>query len=58
VIRKIEPQSQYRQIVPDILSGKYLIQKRNGRVAQVVKCLPSKHETLNSNPTPPKLNKI
>jgi hypothetical protein len=27
-------------------------QKRTDRAAQVVECLPSKHEALNSNPSP------
>jgi hypothetical protein len=37
-IRKIEVQSQPRQIVCKTLSQKYPVQNRAGRVAQVVKC--------------------
>jgi hypothetical protein len=38
-----------RQIVCETLSWKYPIQKRAGRVAGVVECLPTKHKALNSS---------
>jgi hypothetical protein len=47
-------QSQPRQIVHKTLSWKYLIEKKAGRVAQVIKCLPSKHEALSLNSSTPK----
>jgi hypothetical protein len=42
-IRSIRGPSQPGQIVCETLSPKYPIQKRAGKVAQVVECLPSKH---------------
>jgi hypothetical protein len=45
-------QSQPRQIVHKSL--KYPTQKRAGGVAQMVECLSSKHEDLNSTPVPKK----
>jgi hypothetical protein len=45
--------SQPGEIVFEILSQKYKIQKWADRVAQVVEHLPSKCEALNSNPIPP-----
>jgi hypothetical protein len=52
-IRRIEFQGQPRQIVAKTLSRRYPIQKRAGRVAQVVEhlpSLPSKCEALSSKP--------
>jgi hypothetical protein len=40
------------------LSHKKPNTKRTGGVAQVIKCLLSKHEALSSNPAPPKKKKI
>jgi hypothetical protein len=34
-----------------VLSQKYPTVKRTGEVTQVIECLTSKHEALNSNPT-------
>jgi hypothetical protein len=42
-------QSQPGQTVPETLSQKHPTQNRTGGVAQVVECLPSKHEALSSN---------
>jgi hypothetical protein len=39
------------------LSQKYPIQKRAGRVAQIVESLPIKHEALSSNPSAAKKKK-
>jgi hypothetical protein len=50
-MRRIIVQSQPGQIVQETLSRKYPKQNRAGRVGQVVKRLPSKHEALNSNPS-------
>jgi hypothetical protein len=49
-IRRIEVQSQPRQIVCETLSQKYLTQNRAGGMDQVVEHLPSKPEALSSNP--------
>jgi hypothetical protein len=40
-IRRIEVQSQPRQIVHETLFQKYPTQKRAGGVVQVIQCLPS-----------------
>jgi hypothetical protein len=48
-IRRIMVQSQPGQIVWEILSQKYPIQKRTGRVTQMVDCLPTKCKALSSN---------
>jgi hypothetical protein len=48
-IRRITVQGQPRQEKRDLIS-KYPTQKRVGGVTQVVKCLPRKCESLNSNP--------
>jgi hypothetical protein len=56
-IRRITVQSQPRQIVWETLSRKYSTQKRAGRVAQVVKYLPSKCEALVLNPYKNKIKK-
>jgi hypothetical protein len=50
-IRRIMVQSQLRKIVCEPLPGEYSTQKRAGRVAEVVECLPSKSEDLSSNPS-------
>jgi hypothetical protein len=50
-IRRITVQSEPGQIVCKTLSRKTTIHKSTGRVAQVVKHLPSKCEALNSNPS-------
>jgi hypothetical protein len=42
------------EIVLETLSRKYPTQKKVGRVAQMGEHLPSKRETLNSTPVPPK----
>jgi hypothetical protein len=44
-IRRIEVHSQCRQVVHKYPSQKCPTEKRIGRVAQVVECLPSNHET-------------
>jgi hypothetical protein len=50
-IRRITVQSQPQQTVPETLSLKKLIsEKRAGGVAPAVERLPSKRETLSSNP--------
>jgi hypothetical protein len=49
-IRKIMVWGQPRQRVHKTLSWKYPPQKRAGGVAQMVQHLPSKRETLSSNP--------
>jgi hypothetical protein len=41
-IRRITVQSQPGQTVPEALSQKYPLQKRAGRVTQLVECLPAK----------------
>jgi hypothetical protein len=46
----IAVQSQPWQIVQETLSQIYPTQKRASRMAQVVECLPTKHEALRSNP--------
>jgi hypothetical protein len=51
---RIAIQRQLGQIVLETLHQKYPTQKRAGRVSQVVGCLPSKLEALNSNPSPAK----
>jgi hypothetical protein len=51
--RRITVQSQPKQIVHETLSRKKKIQKSAGEVAQV----PSKHETLYSNPSVAKKKK-
>jgi hypothetical protein len=57
-IRKIQVQSNPRQIVQEDQSQKYPTQKKFGSMAQVVQCLTSKLGTLSSNPsTPPKKEK-
>jgi hypothetical protein len=56
-IRRIVFQSQPEQIVCKTLSQKNPSQKRAGRVAQVVQCLSSKCEALNSNPNTANKNK-
>jgi hypothetical protein len=48
-IRRTMVQGQPRQTVCKTLSPKYPTQNRAGRVAEVVECLPSKHEVLSSN---------
>jgi hypothetical protein len=50
-IRRIEVWSQPWKIVHKTLSWKYPTQKRAGRVAQVVECLPSQCKALSSNPS-------
>jgi hypothetical protein len=50
-IRRIVVPIQPGQILQEILSRKNPSQKRAGRVTQVVEHLPSKHETLCSNPS-------
>jgi hypothetical protein len=45
-IRRITVQSQSRKIVQETLFQKYPTQNRVGKVAEVVKHLPSKHEAL------------
>jgi hypothetical protein len=45
------------QIVLKTLSQEYPVPKRIGRVAEVVKCLPSKCEALSSNLTATKISK-
>jgi hypothetical protein len=49
-IRMMVFQNQAEQIVHETLSRIYSTRKRAGRVVQLVKCLPSKHEALNSKP--------
>jgi hypothetical protein len=56
-IKRIAVGSQPGKIVPETLSRKYRIQKRTGRVTQVVEHLPSKHGHLSSNPNTAKINK-
>jgi hypothetical protein len=48
-IRRIVVQGQPQHC--ETLSQKYLTQNRTGRVVEVIECLPSKHEALNSNPS-------
>jgi hypothetical protein len=50
-IKRTAVQSQPRQIVPEPLSWKYPLQKRSGRVAQVVQHLPSKREAPSPDPS-------
>jgi hypothetical protein len=49
-IRRIVVQGLPGQNESETLSQIYPTQKRAGRVDQVVECLPSKHESLSSNP--------
>jgi hypothetical protein len=50
-IRRILIQGQSTQTVNETISPKYPTQKRTGGVTQVVECLPSNCENLNSNPS-------
>jgi hypothetical protein len=50
-IRRTVVQSQPGQIVLKILSQKYPMQKRAGRMAQVLEHLSNQHEVLSSNPS-------
>jgi 2,3-bisphosphoglycerate-independent phosphoglycerate mutase len=56
-IRRILVQSQPEQIVRETRSQKNPTQKRPNRMAQMIKYLPSRHETLSSNPVLPKKKK-
>jgi hypothetical protein len=50
-IRRIVVHSQPGQIVHETHLKNNPTEKRAGRVAQVIECLPSKCETLSSNPS-------
>jgi hypothetical protein len=50
-IRRIKALSQFWQIVGEALSQKHPTQNKADGVAQVVEQLPSKYETLSSNPS-------
>jgi hypothetical protein len=56
-VRRASVQSQPGQIVPETLSRKNPLQKRAGRVAQVIEHLPGKCKALTSNPSTAKKKK-
>jgi hypothetical protein len=56
-IRRTKVWSQPKQIVHETLSKKNLDKNRAGGVAQVVECLPGKHEALSWNASPTKKKK-
>jgi hypothetical protein len=56
-IERTVVQGQPGQKVHKTLPQKYPPQKRTGREAPVVQCLPKRHKALSSNPSPPKKKK-